>query len=419
MDLQSSVLDELERRRRKAALLQSKMWAATSAELATSAAGSSAAVDMDDLWGGGDSSDDDGFGDDGCDDSLGMAEHDAAVMKSRMANVGFQSTVGFQYEELLQFGFENGMTAGLSEGRDAGYWVGVAAALQALPPELRAAAKLTPAAMPAVAAAAERMRRAAHAQFDQENMQLQQRAARFEASNDPDAAGGGGRRGSGVQQACQREPPSPLASLASPEERQLLAAWAPRTAAPPITSGSGSAAAQPLMLGLPHRVFVHGDFAVAMSRPRGLQRVASAAGKPPRLVSQGRTAQLYGSADSLLALARPIGTLDGEYVSGVVYAVDDGCLASLDALHSGGARQAVPITLLGDEQKETEAVLAQCWVVTSDAAAAVPGLSAGSDDEAVRAWLEREIRAVVMEQPADPWEALTTRCRAKAVSESE
>ena len=99
MDLQSSVLDELERRRRKAALLQSKMWAATSAELATSAAGSSAAADMDDLWGGGDSSDDDGFGDDGCDDSLGMAEHDAAGMKSRMANVGFQSTVGFQYEE--------------------------------------------------------------------------------------------------------------------------------------------------------------------------------------------------------------------------------------------------------------------------------------------------------------------------------
>ena len=48
------------------------------------------------------------------------------------------------------------MTAGLSEGRDVGYWLGVSAALQALPAELREAVAVKEETLSAV-------RRSAHA----------------------------------------------------------------------------------------------------------------------------------------------------------------------------------------------------------------------------------------------------------------
>ena len=101
------------------------------------------AEELADLWGA-DSEESDECAVDG------MAEHEMRVMRGRMANLGFQSTAGEQYEERLQHGFEGGMTAGLSEGRDMGYWLGVTAALQALPADLREAVSVKEETLPIV-----------------------------------------------------------------------------------------------------------------------------------------------------------------------------------------------------------------------------------------------------------------------------
>ena len=394
-----------------------QLMAGVGAEDGGAAPGASAAADMEELWGAdSDDDSDDGFGgggggDDSDDDGgFDMAAHEMRVMRSRMANLGFQSTIGYQYEDLLQHGFEGGMTAGLGEGRDVGYWVGVTAALQALPPGLRAAASLPEESLPVVAAAGERMQRLASERFEQTSAVLQQRAERFEASEGASEQHGGG------------EAASPLAVLEPGDESRVLAAWAP--GADQAASSAAPApppAAQPLMLGLPHRVFIHSQSAgglaeidgaagggsaaaasataddaapgleelVAASSAAAAAAAVAAARRPPRFVARGccvgsftshpLVADASAAAEAVVAAGERRLTLlrrkegegaagaaeggvesgegQGGRVWGQVYAVDDHWLAALDAMYSsasgassaGGARSSVEITLGADD----------------------------------------------------------------------
>lgn len=349
------------------------------------------AAEMEDLWGA-NSDDSDGSG--GAE--LNMAEHEMRVLRGRMANLGFQSTVGEQYEELLQHGFEAGMTGGLTEGRDVGYWVGVTAALQALPAELREAVSLPEEEIPTVGAAQARVRQLATERFEQANETLRQRAERFEASN-------------GVSE--ESLAPSGLLVLEPGNETQLLAPWA-REATPNATAARMP---QPLMLGLPHRVFIHSqpDLAVQGAEldsgdpgPPSIEELGAAVSSPtgrlPRLVSSdGWTASedfcSVGSwpsslpsprlhtplAEHLLPLLKKRrqdnGTAAGgdatsTRVHGRVYAVDDAWLATLDKLHSNGTRCSVEITLPSHAADATDAagagvrdaIICQSWLSQID-----------------------------------------------------
>eukprot|EP01043_Picozoa_sp_COSAG02_P006027 COSAG02_NODE_168_length_31711_cov_68.337973_10_plen_309_part_00 len=282
---------------------------------------------------------------------------------------------------MLQHGFEAGMSAGLSEGRDVGYWVGLTAALQALPAELRKAVSLSEDELPTVNATEARVRRLAKERFDQSNEGTRQRAERFEASD-------GASETSGAA--------ATLTVIEPGEESQVLASWAPdgvrmQNAA---VAQRADRTAQLLILGLPHRVFLHGQpdlsaesaaaGGVAAVPPGGsgleelIAAVAPSPGRAPRFVSQGCTAASEGfsshgawpssappltpqslPAEQLLPLlkkarqanptsaAEIIGDDSKEdmRVHGRVYAVDDNGLAALDALHCNGTRGSIEITL--------------------------------------------------------------------------
>ena len=310
-------------------------------------------------------------------------------------------TVGEQYEELLQHGFEGGMTAGLSEGRDVGYWVGLTAALQALPAELRKAVSLPEEALPTVRATEARMRRLAKERFDQSNEETRQRAERFEASDGASETPGAA---------------AALTVIEPGEESQVFASWAPDAVrmANAAVGQRADRTAQLLILGLPHRVFLHGqpDLSagsaaagnVAAAPPGGsgleelIAAVASSPGRAPRFVAQGCTAASEGfrslgawpssappltpkslPAEQLLPLLRKRrqanatsaaeitgdDSIEDMRVHGRVYAVDDNGLAALDALHCNGTRSSIEITLEpgGSDVGCGGTIICQCWTL--------------------------------------------------------
>lgn len=258
-----------------------------------------------------------------------------------------------QREDLLQRGFEAGMDAGLREGRGAGYWIGAAAAVEGLPPELAAAlqrGERSASALTAVATARATLERAAGQRFSESDGALQERAQRFEQSAGASEAGG-----------RSLSPSEPLGAL-PPDERRALEAWAPQPGRQP--------GAQRLVLGLPHRVFVP---RLAQEQAPPPLAAADEGGKAPQFVCTATApdgfAVLTPQPPELAALRLPMLSRrpGAPPLLGDVYACDGEALASIDrSVGSAGARATVSVTAAGTEG----AVEAQIWCDSGDGSTA-------------------------------------------------